>query len=106
MTVRRLSLGATLIATLIASDSTIAPALPSDRSEEHAVALSYRYGAYTKPGNIAAGQTVVIETPEGSITCTGGSNREYTGKYGPEGRVKRKHGGRSCYFNWSGMNSD
>jgi hypothetical protein len=31
------------------------------------------------------GQTVAIDTPEGAITCTGGVNREFTGKNGPEG---------------------
>ena len=97
--IRRMSVGAALVATLIASPWRIAPALSSDRSDKHAVDLSYRYGAYTKPGNIAPGETVVIDTPEGSITCTGGSNREYTGKYGPEGKLKRKRGGRSCHFN-------
>jgi hypothetical protein len=58
----------------------ISPALSADRSNGHALALSHRYGAYTKPGNLAAGQTVVIDTPEGPITCTGGVDREYTGR--------------------------
>lgn len=97
--IRRMAGGAALAATLVASSWTIAPALSSDRSGQHAVALSYRYGAYTRPGNIAGGETVVIDTPEGAITCIGGSNREYTGKYGPEGKPNSRRGGRSCHFN-------
>lgn len=75
------------------------PVLAADRSDAHALALSHRYGAYTQKGNLAAGQTVVIETPEGAVTCMGGVNREFTGKSGPQGDVK--HGGRvrSCQFN-------
>jgi hypothetical protein len=76
-----------------------APASSADRSDGRALALSHRYGAYTKPGNLAAGQTVVIDTPEGSITCTGGVNREFTSKNGPEGSRKPQSGVRSCHFN-------
>jgi hypothetical protein len=85
---------APIISLLLAS-----PALPADRSDAHALALSHRYGAYTKKGNLAAGQTVVIDTPEGAVTCTGGTNRDFTGKEGPEGGRKPQGGARSCHFN-------
>jgi hypothetical protein len=81
------------------SGGLIGPALAADRSDAHALALSHRYGAYTKRGNLAAGQTVVIDTPEGAITCTGGVNREFTGKNGPQGDVKHGGGVQSCHFN-------
>jgi hypothetical protein len=87
-----------LLATL-ACVGAMGPSVSADRGDTHAAALSHRYGAYTKAGNIAAGQTVVIETPEGSITCTGGDNRDYTGKNGPEGSLKPKPAGRACHFN-------
>jgi hypothetical protein len=78
--------------------SPITAALSADYSDAHAIALSHRYGAYTKKGNLAAGQTVVIDTPEGAITCTGGTNRDFTGKEGPEGDRKPRGGARSCHF--------
>ncbi len=81
------------------SDGWIGPTLAADRSDAHALALSHRYGAYTKRGNLAAGETVVIDTPEGAITCTGGVNREFTGKSGPQGGLKHGGGVRSCRFN-------
>jgi hypothetical protein len=81
------------------SDGLIGPVLAADRSDAHALALSHRYGAYTKRGNVAAGQTVVIDTPEGAVTCTGGVNREFTGKNGPQGDLKHGGGVRSCHFN-------
>ena len=40
-----------------------------------------------------------FDTPEGAITCTGGVNREFTGKNGPEGGRKNQSGARSCHFN-------
>jgi hypothetical protein len=89
----------TLLIAPFVSIGLIGPALSVDRSDGHALALSHRYGAYTKRGNIAAGETVVIDTPEGSITCTGGVIREYTGKTGPEGGMKHGSGVRSCHFN-------
>jgi hypothetical protein len=82
----------------LACVGAMGPSLSADRSEKHAAALSHRYGAYTKAGNIAAGQTVVIQTPEGSVTCTGGDNRDYTGKNGPEGSMKPHPAGRACHF--------
>jgi hypothetical protein len=88
-----------LITLSIVSAGLMGPALAADRSDTHALALSHRYGAYTKPGNLAAGQTVVISTPEGAITCTGGVNREFTGKNGPQGDLKHGGGVRSCHFN-------
>ena len=97
-TIHRNSIKMLLIAPII-SVLLVAPALSADRSEEHALALSHRYGAYTKRGNIAAGQTVVIDTPEGAITCTGGVNRKYTGKNGEEGSLKHDQGIRTCHFN-------
>jgi hypothetical protein len=87
-----------LLAALV-SVGAMGPSVSADRSSAHAAALSHRYGAYTKAGNLADGETVVIETPEGSITCTGGNNRDYTGKKGPEGNVKAKPAGRACHFN-------
>jgi hypothetical protein len=96
--IHRISIKTLLIAPII-SALLIAPALSADRSDGHALALSHRYGAYTKQGNLAAGETVVIDTPEGSITCTGGVNREFTGKNGPEGTRKPHSGVRSCHFN-------
>jgi hypothetical protein len=81
------------------SDGLIGSVLAADRSDAHALAPSHRYGAYTKRGNLAAGQTAVIDTPEGAITCTGGVNREFTGKNGPQGDVKHGGGVRSCHFN-------
>src|ERR1700743_3763572 len=89
----------TLVIAPFVSAALVAPALSADRSDGHALALSHRYGAYTKPGNLAAGETVVIDTPEGSITCTGGVNREFTGKSGPEGTRKPHSVVRSCHFN-------
>jgi hypothetical protein len=96
--VHRISIKTLLIAPIM-SALLIAPALPADRSDGHALALSHRYGAYTKPGNLAAGETVVIDTPEGSITCTGGVNREFTGRNGAEGNRKPHSVVRSCHFN-------
>jgi len=87
-----------LLATLT-SLGAMGTAFSADRSDNRAETLSHRYGAYTKAGNIAAGQTVVIETPEGSVTCMGGDNRNYTGKNGPEGNLKPKRSGRTCHFN-------
>lgn len=97
-TVHRISIKTLLIAPIM-SALLIAPAWSADRSDAHALALSHRYGAYTKKGNLAAGETVVIDTPEGSITCTGGVNREFTGKNGQEGTRKPHSGVRSCHFN-------
>ena len=93
------SLIKTVLLATLTSVGAIGAASSSDRSDTHAEALSRRYGAYTKAGNIAAGQTVVIETPEGSITCTGSDNRTYTGKNGPEGNLKPNRPGRTCHFN-------
>jgi len=96
--IRRTSIKTLLIASFI-SAQLIAPTLSADRSAEHALALSHRYGDYRNQGNIAPGQTVVIDTPEGSITCTGGNRKTYTGKNGPEGSLKTERGARACHFN-------
>jgi hypothetical protein len=96
--IQLLSFATLLIAPFVFEGLTL-PAFSADRSDGHALALSHRYGAYTHRGNIAAGQTLVIDTPEGSITCTGGVNREYTGMKGPEGDLKHTSGGRTCRFN-------
>ena len=93
------SLIKTVLLATLTSVGAAGPTVSADRSDTHAEVLSHRYGAYTKAGNIAAGQTVVIETPEGSITCAGGDNRNYTGKNGPEGNLKPKRSGRTCHFN-------
>lgn len=79
--------------------STIVGAMAADRSPKHAVELSYQYGDYTKGGNLKEGQMVTIQTPEGSITCTSGSGRKYTGKNGPQGAVSGALGSRRCRFN-------
>ncbi len=68
--IQLLSFATLLIAPFVFEGLTL-PAFSADRSDGHALALSHRYGAYTHRGNIAAGQTLVIDTPEGSITCTG-----------------------------------
>jgi hypothetical protein len=96
--IHRTSIRTLLIASFISAE-LMGPALSADRSNEHALALSYRYGDYTKRGNLADGQTVVINTPEGSITCTGGNRRKYTGKNGPEGDLRREQRPRVCHFN-------
>jgi hypothetical protein len=61
--IRRTSIKTLLIASFI-SAQLIAPTLSADRSDEHALALSHRYGDYRNQGNIAPGQTVVIDTPK------------------------------------------
>src|ERR1700744_2289865 len=61
-----------LVIVLVLSAGMTTNSLSADRSNAHALALSHRYGAYTRPGNLAAGQTVVIDPPEGAITCSGG----------------------------------
>jgi|HubBroStandDraft_5_1064220.scaffolds.fasta_scaffold296988_2 hypothetical protein len=96
--IRRISIKTLLIAPMI-SALLAAPALSADRSDQHALDLSHRYGAYTKRGNIAAGQTVVIDTPEGAITCSGGVNRTFTGKKGEEGGLTAAQAVRICHFN-------
>ena len=88
-----------LMAPIFISALFTSSALSADRSDGHAFALSYRYGAYTKKGNLAAGETVLIDTPEGPISCTGGDNRTFTGKFGPEGSRSHQSGVRRCHFN-------
>src|ERR1700744_6017377 len=97
MTILRVSVTLLFVFALSAALTTVSES--ADRSDAHALALSHRYGAYTHKGNLAAGQTVVIDTPEGAITCTGGVNRDFTGKEGPEGERKPQGGARSCHFN-------
>jgi hypothetical protein len=96
--IRRISIRTLLIAPII-SALLVAPALAANRSDQHALDLSHRYGAYTKRGNIAPGQTVVIDTPEGAITCSGGMNRTFTGKNGDEGGLTPAQAVRICHFN-------
>ena len=96
--IQRTSIKVLLPASFISAE-LMAPALSGDRTDKHALALSHRYGDYTKRGNLADGETVIINTPEGSVTCTGGNRRKYTGKNGPEGDLRREQRPRICHFN-------
>ena len=85
-------IAAVLLAALAANTSA------ADRSARLAVELSWQYGDYRNPGNLHTGQTVRINTPEGPITCTAGTGRQYTGKRGPPGKVTGPITPRSCHF--------
>jgi hypothetical protein len=78
--------------------ASAANAAEVDRSARHAEELSHQYGDYRNPGNLHGGETVRINTPEGPITCTGGTGREYTGKRGPAGAVVHEETNRKCHF--------
>jgi hypothetical protein len=69
-----------------------------DKSPKHARELSFKYGDYKNPGNLRPGQTVKIGTPDGTITCTAGTGRQYTGKGGPPGKGGGREIDRNCQF--------
>jgi hypothetical protein len=88
---------AAVMAASIASAAAGAVTFPQPARAQSATALSFQYGDYTRPGNIAGGQTVRIQTPRGEIECVGGTNRQYTGRRGPTG-APTSGGSRECHF--------